>query len=193
MKNILNQCEKLPNKIKLSLEKGKKIEFTEDKDKLSSFINDCINIENNIKDINIINENINKCKNENEIEIKFNYDEQLNLLLEVIKVFGNISVNNDYIIDSELINKNEQDSIINWIKEKINKNEIKFQKIFVMSVNGDSSKDFHKYCDNKGPTLTIVKTTQNKIFGGFAPLNWVTKDKNTKDNNEYTILFSLNL
>jgi len=191
--NILNQCEKLPNKVKLSLEKGKNIEFTEDKDKLASFINECINIENNIKDINIINENINKCKNENEIEIKFNYDEQLNLLLEIIQEFGNISVNNDYSIDSELINENEQDSIINWIKEKINKSRIKFEKIFVMSVNGDSSKDFHKYCDNKGPTLTIVKTTKNKLFGGFTPLNWATKGKNTKDNNEHTFLFSLNL
>ena len=41
-----------------------------------------------------------------------------------------------------------------------------------MSINGRTSKDFHKYCDNKGPTLTIVKTTKNKIFGGFTPLNW---------------------
>ena len=62
-----------------------------------------------------------------------------------------------------------------------------------MSVNGSSSDDFHNYCDNKGPTLTLVKTTQNKIFGGFSPLNWdnYAGDKYDKDNQ--TFIFSLNL
>ena len=50
---ILEQCEKLPNKIKLSLEKSKSIEHN--KNELASFINGCIDIENNIKDINKIN------------------------------------------------------------------------------------------------------------------------------------------
>ena len=42
---ILKQIEKLPNKIKFSLERGKKIEYNQDK--LALFINECINIENN--------------------------------------------------------------------------------------------------------------------------------------------------
>ena len=41
-----------------------------------------------------------------------------------------------------------------------------------MSENGTKSEDFHKYCDNKGPTLTLFKTTKNKKFGGFISLNW---------------------
>ena len=61
----------LPNKIKVSLEKGKKIENDWDEDnKLNSLINDCINIENNIKDIKIINDILNK-NNSNVLEIKF--------------------------------------------------------------------------------------------------------------------------
>ena len=50
---ILEQCEKLPNKIKLSLEKSKNIE--QNKNELASFIHECIDIENNIEDINKIN------------------------------------------------------------------------------------------------------------------------------------------
>ena len=50
---ILEQCEKLPNKIKLSLEKSKNIE--QNKNELASFIHEYIFIENNIKDINKIN------------------------------------------------------------------------------------------------------------------------------------------
>ena len=57
MKTITN----LPNKIKISLDKGKQIDsFWSDDKKLISLINDCLNIENNIKDINLINESIGK-------------------------------------------------------------------------------------------------------------------------------------
>ena len=62
-----------------------------------------------------------------------------------------------------------------------------------MSTNGSSSKDFHKYCDNKGPTLTLIKTTKNKIFGGFTPLNWESDGADKIDDNNETFIFSLNL
>ena len=56
--NILKNIEKLPNKIKISLEKGKLIEREWNNNiKLNSLINDCINIENDIKYINLINDN----------------------------------------------------------------------------------------------------------------------------------------
>jgi len=70
---------------------------------------------------------------------------------------------------------------------------VKFEKIFTMSINGDSSKDFHNFCDNKGPTLTIIKTTKNKIFGGFTPLNWENRGGNKYDEKNQTFIFSLNL
>ena len=67
---MIKKCEKLPNNIKLSLEKSKNLEF--DEDKLALYINECINIENNTKDINKVNESIKKCRNGDNIEIKFN-------------------------------------------------------------------------------------------------------------------------
>ena len=83
--------------------------------------------------------------------------------------------------------------IINWIKETINKEKIKFKLIFKMSENGTKSEDFHKTCDNQGPTLTLVKTTKNKIFGGFTPLNWLSEGGGTNDPTNQTFIFSLNL
>ena len=173
----------------MSLEKSKNIE--QNKNELASFINECIDIENNIKDINKINESIDKCKNEGEIEINFIYEEEFNLLKDNIKKFGIIK----YItIESLIINKDikKQEAIVNWIKQKINKNNIDFKKIFTMSLNGSSCNDFHKYCDNKGPTLTIIKTTNNKIFGGFTPLNWENSGngENKYDKSNQTFLFS---
>ena len=56
--DLIKKGEKLPKQIQLSLEKGKLIDKDWDNDNLNSYINDCINIENHIKNINIINENI---------------------------------------------------------------------------------------------------------------------------------------
>ena len=86
-----------------------------------------------------------------------------------------------------------KDSIIKYIEEKINKKINKFELIFRMSENGTKSEDFHKYCDNKGPTLTLVKTTKNKIFGGFTPLNWNNNGNQLYDKSNQTFIFSLNL
>ena len=58
---IIKESEKLPNKIKISLEKGKLIDGNWEENKLNSLINDCLNIENNIENLNKINESINKC------------------------------------------------------------------------------------------------------------------------------------
>ena len=70
--NIIKDSEKLPNKIKLSLEIGKKIdEKWNENNKLNLLINDCINIEKNISEINKINEKSIKYKNLEEIKIKF--------------------------------------------------------------------------------------------------------------------------
>ena len=56
--NIIKDCDKLPNKIKISLQKGKEIENKLNNNKLNLLINNCINIENNIKNIKILNESI---------------------------------------------------------------------------------------------------------------------------------------
>ena len=82
--------------------------------------------------------------------------------------------------------------IIGWIKEKTNKEVINFESIFKMKENGYDSKDFHKYCDDKEPTLILVKTTKDKIFGGFTPLNWKNNISSKIDDSNQTFIFSLN-
>ena len=67
-------------------------------------------------------------------------------------------------------------------------------KKYLLWAKFSSYEDFHKYCDNKGPTLTLVKTTNNKIFGGFTPLNWESGNDLLKvDKNNQTFIFSLDL
>ena len=102
---MIKKCEKLPNNIKLSLEKSKNLEF--DEDKLALYINECINIENNTKDINKVNESIKKCRNDDNIGIKFNYEEQSKSFFEDIKKFGKIQIFDNNAFDSNIINKDK--------------------------------------------------------------------------------------
>ena len=64
--DLIKENEKLPNKIKISLEKGKKTdnEWNNDNNNknLNLFINNCLDIEQNIKYIKEINENLLKFK-----------------------------------------------------------------------------------------------------------------------------------
>ena len=43
------------------------------------------------------------------------------------------------------------------------------------SVDGFTSEVFHKKCDNKGATLTVIKAN-NRVFGGFTNLSWDSSD-----------------
>ena len=44
--------------------------------------------------------------------------------------------------------------------------------LFRGSKDGFKSAAFHKNCDNKGATLTIVKSEYGKIFGAFTYIPW---------------------
>ena len=54
--DFLKKTNALPNEVKLFLEKGRQIskDWEKNNNKLNSLINDCLNIENNIKRLNII-------------------------------------------------------------------------------------------------------------------------------------------
>ena len=118
--DLIKQGEKLPNKIKTSLEKGKAIDNDNYKiDKLSIFVNDCINIENNINNIKLIKDNIEKNKNK-EIIINFSPKEEkeINKFMDKIKLFGKINQN---IIEH---NKKENQQFENQINYNFQKEEI---------------------------------------------------------------------
>ena len=61
--------------------------------------------------------------------------------------------------------------------------------IFTASINGDSAFNFHKYCDGKGPTVTIVKGKNGHIFGGYVTFPFSSDCKSHYDDKAF--LFSL--
>ena len=196
---IIKQGEKLPNKIKKSLEKCKAIGNLNEENKIVSLINDCTNIENSIKEIDKINESINKFNNLKDVKVLFfpekEEDSKLIILTDEIKFFGKIVKNDEFFIDSTIINddNNKRKLIIKWIEEKINKKCLDFKLIFSMNKHGDKCENFHECCDNQGPTLVLIQTMNNKIFGGFTPLNWKSSEDKIIDPKNQTFIFSLDL
>ncbi len=97
--------------------------------------------------------------------------------------------------ENKIEDKEEKNQIINSESFKqlntwINPNKLlKFDLIFKASINGDTSEIFHKICDGKGPTLTIVKGKNGHIFGGYLTVPFSSDRKSHSDDKAF--LFSL--
>ena len=44
------------------------------------------------------------------------------------------------------------------------------------SKDGFRPVDFHNKCDNKGPSLTIIKSKAGKVFGGYTRQHWESNE-----------------
>ena len=88
-----------------------------------------------------------------------------------------------------LIMKDESE--IKLIKEWLGKGDnVKLNLLYRGSVDGFAASDFHRQCDNKGSTLTVIESTNNKRFGGYTPLDWKS-GVNNYVNTSQSWLFSL--
>jgi hypothetical protein len=64
-------------------------------------------------------------------------------------------------------------------------------KIYQASVHGFSASQFHSKVDGKLGTLSIIKSTNGNIFGGFTKLNWGLSQGGAYYNDPSAYLFSL--
>ena len=42
------------------------------------------------------------------------------------------------------------------------------------SKDGWDASDFHRLCDKKGPTVTLVKSSAGRVSGGFTTVSWTS-------------------
>jgi hypothetical protein len=70
----------------------------------------------------------------------------------------------------------------------------RFQRIYDAVTDGWKAYDFHRCCDKKGWTLTIVETTKGFIFGGFTTAEWESPSPNSYIYKPcvHSFLFSVN-
>jgi len=113
---FIRKSEKLPKLVKISLEKGKINEKEwEDENALNKLINNCISIENNIENINLVYSKIDsyKTKKDSEFELEPKRDET-NEFLENIKSYGKIKLIENDNLNEGVVNPFSNDNIINF-------------------------------------------------------------------------------
>ena len=112
-------------------------------------------------------------------ELKAEKEKEMTALNE--KIFSLIYPKSKILISHEFFEK-----LNNWINPS---KSLKFELIFTASINGDNAKDFHKFCDGKGPTVTIVKGKNGHIFGGYVTVPFSSDGQSHYDDKAF--LFSL--
>ena len=70
-----------------------------------------------------------------------------------------------------------------------NKKKIKLNLLYKATIDGDRAEVFHKKCDGAKSSLVLVKSANDKRFGGYTTRDWKGNSIEKKDNNAF--VFSL--
>ena len=73
----------------------------------------------------------------------------------------------EFLSDTQLVSQQYDSKLREWLG-----NDYKWKLLYRASEHGYSGKSFHEYCDNKGPTLVIIKSSKGWIFGGYTTQSW---------------------
>lgn len=63
------------------------------------------------------------------------------------------------------------------------------KKLYTATESDGSAQDFHEQCDKKGPTITIVKSSNGYVYGGYTQKKWGVEGHQDDPNS---FLFSMN-
>ena len=69
--------------------------------------------------------------------------------------------------DTQLVNRQYDDKLREWLG-----NDYKWKLLYRASEHDYTAKSFHEYCDNKRPTLILIKSSGGWIFGGYTTQSW---------------------
>jgi hypothetical protein len=55
------------------------------------------------------------------------------------------------------------------------------QLLYRSSRDGKDADAFHQLCDNKGPTVTVIRDSNGNVFGGYTSKSWNSNGKHVED------------
>ena len=109
------------------------------------------------------------------------------------KEIKNLKENIDkYINKSEIMKSDEKNMLYKEIENKMNKKIKEIKKLYQATIDDGDPINFHLKCDNIPNTLILIKSEDNRRFGGFTPIPWKSEgDYWIKDPENKTFIFSL--
>ena len=114
-------------------------------------------------------------------------NKNLNKTNSIVKEEKPNLLENNFFCDSDIVkNKEDIDLLVSFLSKKPKKTSI----LFNSKLDGYTIENFHKKVDNNSPTIFIIKTATNRIFGGYTEHIWnIKNDGKFKDDNAF--VFSL--
>ena len=72
----------------------------------------------------------------------------------------------EFLHDTQLVSQQYDTKLREWF------GYYKWKLIYRASEHEYSAESFHQYCNNKGPTLIVIKSSGGWIFGGYTTQSW---------------------
>ena len=213
-KNSFLDNDKSEKSAKQTVKKKMSKKLNDNDDKLSkSFTLEQKKKNNSFNDTNSSSNNNNNSLNfnlENNTNKKLDLNTKMNKSFNKIEkdkekdnIINNIKKNQDTVksknqrFNSKIITNVEDLDLIarGLVKDDIDslKNlRVGYKLIYRSSEHGKDAEDFHEKCDDIEGTLTIIKTKEGNIFGGYTSLSWDPEEEAEKKDND-AFVFSLNL
>ena len=88
------------------------------------------------------------------------------------------------IIMATLLLRGERNRLACWIGRQCH-----FEILFKVSRDGCDATEFHRLCDNKGATVTILYNKEGSVFGGYTSQSWDSSENYISDDTAF--LFQL--
>lgn len=157
---------KLPNEIIIMLVKEK----AETNDILEKLVE-------KVKEIDILTKKVNYLYKYFDIQEKD---------IDSMNSFNESSIRIFNAINSKIFKSHNEITFINsGIQKSLNKPIKNMELIYRASRDGDNSKNFHSKCDGKSNTLTVIKTSVGKRFGGFTAGEWSSEQNYIQDDKAF--------
>jgi len=129
----------------------------------------------------------NLCEIVKTLQLKVNTLEEKMKNIEETSFYHRI-IGSKNLIGDIIKNKDQCNLIYDWIgKNKV----LRFQLLYKGTKDGDSREAFHKKCDNQGPNISIIESTDGQIFGGYTSKSWIMNNNNFTPDPE-SFLFNIN-
>ena len=72
----------------------------------------------------------------------------------------------EFLPDTQLVDKKYDSYLKEWA------GDYNMKLIYRSSEHGYTAESFHEFCDDKGPTLIVIKSIDGWIFGGYTTQSW---------------------
>ena len=75
------------------------------------------------------------------------------------------------------------------LEEWIDTGPKRFKLLYSITSDGCDAAQFHKMCDNEGPTVTVLYNPQGSVYGGYTSISWQVAGRWKRDDKAF--LFQL--